>query len=202
MQNNQHEQNTQRYEEDEIDLRELFRTLLKNKNKIFIMTLVIIIGAIVYVFLKNPTPVYSGRVMIEVGVGVGVGETPNQIYFDNTNNLKSIIEEKFDALVTIPKGTNNILLISSDSSNKDAIKKSLKNVVEYVLQKHTDKLKLYDKYIMTKQISEIKVGSEPINTPKKNLIISVAFVTGLILSIFLVFFMEFIKGFKEEEKPV
>jgi capsular polysaccharide biosynthesis protein len=34
--------------------------------------------------------------------------------------------------------------------------------------------------------------------PKKKLIIIVAFITGLILSIFLVFFIEFIKGFKEE----
>jgi uncharacterized protein involved in exopolysaccharide biosynthesis len=35
--------------------------------------------------------------------------------------------------------------------------------------------------------------------PKKRLIVTVAFVTGFILSIFLVFFIEFIKGFKEEE---
>ena len=35
--------------------------------------------------------------------------------------------------------------------------------------------------------------------PKKTLIIVVAFVTGLILSIFLVFFMEFMKSFKEED---
>ncbi|BAI79892.1 conserved hypothetical protein [Deferribacter desulfuricans SSM1] len=34
--------------------------------------------------------------------------------------------------------------------------------------------------------------------PKKNLIIAVAFVTGLFLSIFLIFFIEFVKSFKEE----
>jgi len=152
--------------------------------------------------LKNPTPVYSGKVMMEVGVGVGVGEIPNQVYFDNTNNLKSIIEQKFNVLVNIPKKTNNILLLSSNSSNKDVIKESLKNVVTYVLHKHTDKLKLYDKYIMTKQIGVIKVSNTPINTPKKKLIVIVAFVTGLILSIFIVFFMEFIRGFREEEYNV
>jgi len=36
--------------------------------------------------------------------------------------------------------------------------------------------------------------------PKKKLIVVVAFITGLILSIFLVFFIEFIRGFKEEDK--
>ena len=35
--------------------------------------------------------------------------------------------------------------------------------------------------------------------PKKKLIVVVAFVTGFILSIFIVFFMEFIAGFKKEE---
>ena len=35
--------------------------------------------------------------------------------------------------------------------------------------------------------------------PKKKLIVVVAFVTGLILSIFLVFFLEFLKGFKKED---
>jgi uncharacterized protein involved in exopolysaccharide biosynthesis len=34
--------------------------------------------------------------------------------------------------------------------------------------------------------------------PKKTLIVIVAFITGFILSIFLVFFLEFIKGFKED----
>ncbi len=35
--------------------------------------------------------------------------------------------------------------------------------------------------------------------PKKKLIIAVAFVTGLIFSVFLVFFLEFIKSFKEDK---
>jgi len=36
--------------------------------------------------------------------------------------------------------------------------------------------------------------------PKKMLIVVVAFVSGLILSIFLIFFMEFIKGMRKEEE--
>lgn len=196
MQTNQ--QNIQRYEEDEIDLRELFRTLMKNKIKIVVITAVITIGAIIYTMLKNPTPVYSGEVMIEIGVGVSKNSI--EVFFDKSINLKSIIEKEFNFKVDIPKRTSNILLITVNNSDKTKIEKSLKEVVNYVLQKHSDKLKLYDKYIMTKQIGEINVGNAPINTLKKKLIIVVAFVTGLILSIFLVFFMEFIRGFKEEEK--
>jgi len=38
--------------------------------------------------------------------------------------------------------------------------------------------------------------------PKKKLIVVVAFVTGFILSIFTVFFMQFISGFKEEKEEI
>ena len=51
---------------------------------------------------------------------------------------------------------------------------------------------------MTKQIGDITISNEPINKPKKSLIITVAFVTGFILSIFLVFFIEFIRTLKKE----
>ena len=198
MQDNQI--NTQKYEEDEIDLRELFKTLMDNKIKIVVITSVITLMAVIYVFIKNPTPIYKGEVMVEVGVGVGVESIPDQVYFDNTNNLKSIIEQKFSSSVTIPKRTNNILLISSSNTNKEKIKDTLKEVVSFIIKKHTEKSKLYDKYIMTKQIGDIKINNTPVNKVKKKLIVTVAFVTGLILSIFIVFFLEFIKGFKEEDK--
>lgn len=50
----------------------------------------------------------------------------------------------------------------------------------------------------TSLIGDYIISKNPIK-PKKSLIVTVAFVTGFILSIFLVFFMQFIKGFKEEE---
>jgi uncharacterized protein involved in exopolysaccharide biosynthesis len=47
---------------------------------------------------------------------------------------------------------------------------------------------------MTKQIGGgVSILDTPINQPKKKLIVAVAFVTGFILSIFLVFFLKFIK---------
>lgn len=197
------EQSKQYIEEDEIDLRELWQTIVKRKKIIFLVTTLITTMAVVYAYFKNPVPIYRGNVMIEVGVGVGVGDAKSQIYFDNvyfdnTNNLKSIVEQKFSVTAIVPKKTNNILIINADNIDKNKIKNSLNNVVSYVLEKHEKKLKLYDKYIMTKQIGEIKIGSEAVNKPKKKLIVTVAFVTGLILSIFLVFFLEFIR--KDEDK--
>jgi LPS O-antigen subunit length determinant protein (WzzB/FepE family) len=51
----------------------------------------------------------------------------------------------------------------------------------------------------TKQIGKIITNENPMK-PKKRLIVVVAFVTGLVLSIFLVFFMEFIRSFKDETR--
>jgi len=50
----------------------------------------------------------------------------------------------------------------------------------------------------TKIVGKIEVLDKPIK-PKKTLIVVVAFITGLMLSIFLVFFLEFIQGSKREE---
>ncbi len=50
-------------------------------------------------------------------------------------------------------------------------------------------------------IGSIEVLDNPIK-PKKKLIIIVAFITGLMLSIFLAFFLEFIRGSREEEKQM
>ena len=51
---------------------------------------------------------------------------------------------------------------------------------------------------MTKQIGDIKISEEAINKPKTALIVTVAFITGFILSIFLVFFIQFIQSIKKE----
>jgi uncharacterized protein involved in exopolysaccharide biosynthesis len=53
----------------------------------------------------------------------------------------------------------------------------------------------------TKLIGKIITDDSPVK-PKKKLIVAVAFVTGFILAVFLVFFMQFIKGFKEEKETI
>jgi len=190
-------------QEDEIDLRELFITLWKKKFIIIIITITITLGALTYVFFKNPTPIYSGSILIEIGEVKS--NNPNQIYFDNPYNLKNIIEKLYNVKVSVPKKKDNILpnsilTIVSEDIDKQAIEKNIQDIISFVIKRHQIKAKLYDSYIMTKQIGEIKVSDTPINMPKKRLIVVVAFITGFILSIFLVFFLQFISSFKEEKE--
>ncbi len=195
-------QQTQYIEEDEIDLRELWKIIVKGKITIVVLTTVITITAIIYALFKNPTPIYSGTVMIEIGEVKS--NNPNQTYFDNTFNLKNIIEGQYTIEVLLPKKANvldnfnNTVILKADNINKDKIEQSLKDTVEYIINRHKAKINLYEKYIMTKQIGKIKIDDSPINTPKKKLIVVVAFITGLILSIFLVFFLDFISKMKED----
>ena len=65
------------------------------------------------------------------------------------------------------------------------------------LNRHNSKIKLYEKFIETKKIGEISISNQPINLPKKKLIVIVSFVSGLILSFFLVFLLNFITSFRD-----
>ena len=59
---------------------------------------------------------------------------------------------------------------------------------------------LSSQYIQDAQsLGQINLSHKPVK-PKKVLIIIVAFITGIILSIFLAFFLEFLKGIKEEDR--
>ncbi|TLP37793.1 Wzz/FepE/Etk N-terminal domain-containing protein [Arcobacter arenosus] len=62
-----------------------------------------------------------------------------------------------------------------------------------------EKLKLTNSSVKNSEIvGDIQINDYPIK-PKKKSIVIVAFVTGFILSIFLVFFIQFIKSFKKED---
>ena len=190
-------QNKEQIIEDEIDLRELFKTIWEKKIFILLFTSIVTIVSIVYVFLKNPIPTYQGKIYIEIGQVQSRNFVPTSL--DNTLDLAEILELELKVLTNIPGGTQNLLEISSTNQNKEEIKKSLEKAVEFVINRHKEKAKFYQNVIMTKQIGDIQINNNPINKPKKSLIIVVSFLSGFILSIFIVFFMQFINSIRKEE---
>lgn len=187
-------------QEDEIDLKELFGTIWRYKVFIVSFACIITVASFLYVNFKSYTPVYKGSVTLEIGSVLN--KEGNLINLDDSFNLKSILENKFNVTVDLPKRVNpefSMLNLIVEDTDKTKIKKELENTIAFILNRHKEKIAFYDKYIDTKIISDIKVGNHPINAPKKKLIVTVSFVTSLILAIFLVFFIEFIKTFKEEK---
>ena len=193
---NQKMQENKILNEDEIDLRELFKTIWDKRFFIIIFTFIITLISFIYVLLKNPTPVYEGNLSVQIGeiqsenFGNRIIETPQ--------NLSYILGIEFKVNSTIAKGTTSILEIKYSNEDKARIKTILEDVKNFIITKHENDTSFYKNKIMTKQIGDIKISEEAINKPKKALIVTVAFITGFILSIFLLFFMQFIQSINKE----
>ena len=190
-------QNNEQINEDEIDLRELFKTIWEKKIFILLFTSIGTIISIIYVSFKNPIPIYQGKTYVEIGQIQSQNFGTN--YLDSSINLSEILKLELNVSTNIPKGTQNLLEISSNNQNKEKLKENLEKAVEFVINRHKEKAKFYENVIMTKQIGNIQIDNNPINKPKKSLIVAVSFVTGFILSIFIVFFMQFINSIRKEE---
>ena len=197
-------------EEDKIDLRELWQVLVKRKITIITITGIITVLAIVYVLVAQP--VYKGTAMLEIGVVVteplsisyakdNKSITHAGILLDDVHNLRTIINQANQVTATVPKKTT-LLLLSVEDHSKEVIKEKLDTAITFVLQRHKKLAELYTnattKIKMT-QLSKIITISNNAIKPKKKLIVIIAFITGLMLSIFIVFFLEFIQGTKQEE---
>jgi len=258
----------QTYQEDEIDLKDLIKTILKRKYFILIFTLVITFLAATYAFLQ--TAIYEINANLQVG------------YISNSNNLiepnamKEYIKGNFDNSknenkrypqvdADIIKQTNDLMNIKIrafsnnealaylnkilDSINKEEDKKIsfykegiksqikiletqiiemdqqvntlqnqlkttkdplifqtlLSNIKDYKIKTLEYKLKITElnshlsplRIVKTDTIGKVLTYKNP-KKPNKRMIITVAFITGIFVSIFLIFFMDFVKSFKEE----
>ncbi|WP_152056184.1 Wzz/FepE/Etk N-terminal domain-containing protein [Aliarcobacter butzleri] len=192
-------------QEDEIDLRELFKTLWKYKIFILVFTFMITFIALIYVLLKNPIPIYQGKMYLEIGQIQDKNFAP--ILIDNVIDLSYTLNLKFNVKAISPtkKDITNLAIqpklieITFENIDKNIINETLTRVKDFIIEKHKKQTNFYESVIMTEQIGDITISNEPINKPKKTLIIIVVFVTTFILSIFLVFFIEFVISFKNKE---
>jgi LPS O-antigen subunit length determinant protein (WzzB/FepE family) len=138
--------NTHIIQEDEIDLRELFKTLMKHKIKIVLITLSITLGAIIYA-LSVPK-VYEARAILRIGeykiansndkVVVSDAHVLSKeleiLYIDILKNVKD--KDAKTEKIEVPKNQKYFLeIITNGSSNKTA-KAELQKVVDYVQEKH------------------------------------------------------------------
>jgi len=213
LQKNIPEQNY--FQEDEIDLKELFKILWLKKNLIISITTAITILAGIYAF--NKTPIYEATALIEIGNY----KLHNTVFINNNNNNKIQIENAFDLSIKLntlfpninsssPKKTNSFINIKSESTSQELAKNNIKEVIKYITtlhQKNLNKTKLELQSVKGNLvynfnnsliIGDINASNNP-TKPKKKLIVAVAFIAGFILSIFLVFVMN---AFRKEEDKV
>ncbi|UXC30003.1 Wzz/FepE/Etk N-terminal domain-containing protein [Aliarcobacter butzleri] len=139
-------QNQKYLQEDEIDLRELFKTIWSYKKFILIFTFIVTVLSIIYVSLK--APIYQVTALVELGSYKT--ESDQDIIIDNADNLSKKLSTIFidlrknaenkdfeiTKIVTV-KGMKNFIEISSEaSSNTEAIE-GLNEVIEHIKSEHT-----------------------------------------------------------------
>ncbi|MFW2601999.1 Wzz/FepE/Etk N-terminal domain-containing protein [Aliarcobacter butzleri] len=139
-------QNQKYLQEDEIDLKELFKTLWKYKIFILVFTFITTILSIIYVSLKTPT--YQVTALVELGSYKT--ESDQDVIIDNADNLskklttifidlrKNLENKNFEItkIVTV-KGMKNFIEISSEASSNTQAIEGLNEVIEHIKSEHT-----------------------------------------------------------------
>ena len=180
-----------------VNLIEFFDILRKRKKLIISITILMTLISFVYVNYFDK-PLYSGTVTMEVGEVINKNiekGTVQIINLESTNTLKSLIESKLKISVFI-MNNSNLIKYSYISKKKNIIAKKLKEAIKFTLERDEKLAKLYStansKIIYTKVIVPIAI----LNKENKKLIIIASFISGLIFSIFIAFFIEFLTEIK------
>ncbi|MCT7574659.1 Wzz/FepE/Etk N-terminal domain-containing protein [Aliarcobacter butzleri] len=126
-------------------------------------------------------------------------DTQNMLSAMEILNYQSLILNLQNQIENLNKEKQNIL-VDKIPNIKRELEYNIKNELEDILNRiELEKLKLTNKIAKNSEfVGSVLVNEHPIK-PKKSLIVVVSFVTGFILSIFLVFFIEFIRTLKKEE---
>ena len=127
-------------EEDEIDLKELFKTIWAKKIFIVIFTLVVTILAGFYAYIK--TPIYEAKALLEIGEykknpvddAVALEKKLSTIFIDMEKNLKDKTSEISN--ISVVKGLKNFLEIKSESTSNEEAKNEILKVLTFVQNEH------------------------------------------------------------------
>ena len=127
-------------------------------------------------------------------------DTQNMLSAMEILNYQSLILSLQNQIENLNKEKQNIL-VDKIPNIKRELEYNIKNELEDILNRiELEKLKFTNKIAKNSEfVGSILVNEHPIK-PKKLLIVVVSFVTGFILSIFLVFFIQFVNNIKKEEK--
>ncbi len=121
---------------------------------------------------------------------------------ENTLNIKKEEYEKnIQKAQNIAKQNPSVAIVFMMEvlKQKDELVKMQNKVFQLTNLINREKMKLLSINIKPTKVIKIIVYKNHVK-PKRKLVVVVAFITSFILAIFLVFFMEFVKGFKEESQ--
>ncbi len=143
------------YEDDEIDLAEILKTIIKEKKLIFIVTVIFTILAAGFAFYKiNQPKNYGVNITFSEETANKINQY-NNIYKNGSLAFNGTVQKSFDTLLDNPE--NDIIVISSEKTKEiaDAMKK------DYDFIKIVDrKNKNYKLFTKTKDENIEKISAE------------------------------------------
>lgn len=126
--------------EDEIDLRELFKTIWAKRVFITIFTFIVTVLAAVYAYTK--TPIYEAKALVEIGDykknpvddATALEKKLTTIYIDMEKNLKDKTSEI--SSISVVKGLKNFLEIKSEATSNEEAKNEIIKVLTFAQEEH------------------------------------------------------------------
>ena len=161
-------------QEDEIDLRELFKIIWDKKIFIILFTIVVTVLAGIYAYSK--TPIYEAKALIEIGE-YKINNTSKNFVDDSSNLEKKLstlfvdmeknLKDKTSQIsnISIVKGLKNFLEIKSEATSNEDAKNEIIKVLNFVQNEHEKilddvrKQKEMELRNIDLQISDIKLKS-------------------------------------------
>ena len=167
------------YQEDEIDLKELFKVLWAKKILIISITFIITLLAGIYAF--NKTPIYEATALVEIGnyklhnnnnnnnnnnnkasldSTADLSKKLNILFIDMVKNEKD--REKLITSISAAKKVNSFIEIKAEATSNELASKEILKVVSYIKTQHQTKLK----NVLEDRKSRIDSINRQINTIK------------------------------------
>lgn len=174
------------YQDDEIDLFELFQTLWQQKWLILATTLIAPLLAFVFTVSQPVKPdTFQGKALIEIGSYVSQDGVLQII--ERTQDLAVIISQQLKVQANVPKTSVKLLEIQTSSIDQEKSAEKLQEAIDFVLHRHEKftSNQLKQNVIQPTQV----VGQASVDrvSPKDKLklILAVAFVLGGMLGVFI-----------------
>jgi uncharacterized protein involved in exopolysaccharide biosynthesis len=181
-------------EEDEIDLKELFKVLVKNRGFILLFTFIVTLGSVIWVFTR--TPIYEASALLEVGhyqLYDSKSNSNSKVALDSASSLAKRLNILFidmlkgekDRLawidsIKVSKNNKNFIDIKALATSNSLAIKEIENLVSYVLYKHLKilddiremrelEIKNIDSKISNIKNKEVTLLQQQIDTQRENL---------------------------------
>jgi uncharacterized protein involved in exopolysaccharide biosynthesis len=183
-------------EEDEIDLKELFKVLVKNRGFILLFTFIVTLGSVIWVFTR--TPIYEASALLEVGHyqlydSKSNSNSNSKVALDSASSLAKRLNILFidmlkgekDRLawidsIKVSKNNKNFIDIKALATSNSLAIKEIENLVSYVQDKHRKilddirerrelEIKNIDSKISNIKNKEVTLLQQQIDTQRENL---------------------------------